>query len=542
MAIQMSFRSAPFSRSAPSPRTARSTRSAPSPPLLLVVLLVAAALRPSPTLAAPSASPPPPLLIMPAAPSPSAPLISPAPGSSSPAAPSPVPSASAFPACPLTGKLPQKPKVVPSRCPGAAELSCCDSCTDLNSALMLVGSTLGDLVAAIDPALLDFINATIKVGLLYLVVPRVLQTNHLVAVIDPALLDLTKGTTKICNLFARQIKCAQAMEDLVCAATTSPSLSQPFPPLPRSDLRPVCRPDQIKRAQAMEDLLLIVLPSKLICDLFAGQIKCAQAMEDLVCAAQCNPDAGKYIKSAASAAAGANATGPTMTVCPAYAEKVFASCQGLSVGDGVSLTTFIPDAKNFMSMVVGNIVKVLGVTGFTAKVGATSCFMGTTQFPPYIACCDPLAVPPTCPATAINTTRYASIINRPVNSSSCQAGILPTPAPAPAPAAPPAPPAPAPAPPPEFSPVPAPAPAPAVDIPPSSPPTSPPTGLPVVPSPPSQVASAPPPSTPPSSPPPITTSPPPPPKPASPPASTYLSLLSSLLSAGVALLAPALLL
>ncbi|CAI7926518.1 unnamed protein product [Closterium sp. NIES-53] len=441
MAIQMSFRSAPFSRSAPSPRTARSTRSAPSPPLLLVVLLVAAVLRPSPTLAAPSASPPPPLLIMPAAPSPSAPLISPAPGSSSPAASSPMPSASAFPACPLTGKLPQKPKVVPSRCPGAAELSCCDSCTDLNSALMLVGSTLGDLVAAIDPALLDFINATIK-----------------------------------------------------------------------------------------------------ICDLFAGQIKCAQAMEDLVCAAQCNPDAGKYIKSAAPAAAGANATGPTMTVCPAYAEKVFASCQGLSVGDGVSLTTFIPDAKNFMSMVVGNIVKVLGVTGFTAKVGATSCFMGTTQFPPYIACCDPLAVPPTCPATAINTTRYASIINRPVNSSSCQAGILPPPAPAPAPAAPPAPPARAPAPPPEFSPVPAPAPAPAADIPPSSPPTSPPTGLPVVPSPPSPVASAPPPSTPPSSPPPITTSPPPPPKPASPPASTYLSLLSSLLSAGVALLAPALLL
>ncbi|CAI5477416.1 unnamed protein product [Closterium sp. Yama58-4] len=440
----------------PSPPTvitpARSTRSAPSP-LLVVVLLVAATLHPSSALAAPSANPPPPLLIMPAAPSPSAPLISPA--ASPPASSPPSPPKSAYPTCPLTGKPPQKPKVPPTRCPGAAELSCCESCTDLNSSLMLAGSTLGDLVGTIDPALVDFINGSMK-----------------------------------------------------------------------------------------------------LCELFEGQVKCGQLLEDLVCAAQCNPDAGNYIKPAAPASgAAANATGPTMTVCPAYAQEVYNTCQGLALSDGITLGTFIPDAPNFITMVVGGVVQVLGVKGFNATIGAKNCFAGTTQFPPYIACCDPLAVPPLCPASAINTTRYASIINRPINSSACQAGLPPPPGPASGPAlSPAAAPAPAPAPPPQFSPEPspAPAPAPAVDVPPSPPPSPSPASPPLPAGPPSPVSSTPPPSPPPSlSPSPPTPSspasttpspPPPPPKPASPPPSTYISLLSFLLSAGVALLALALLL
>ncbi|GJP45272.1 hypothetical protein CLOM_g4680 [Closterium sp. NIES-68] len=305
------------------------SRDASSPLLLLVLLAATTALHAPPTLAAQSPpSPIPFVTTTPAPTAPSAPLTPPASAPPASAPPASAPPASAAGACPLTGKLPQKPKVVPSRCPAAAELSCCDSCTDLSSALMLVGSTLGDLVTAIDPALLDFVNATIK-----------------------------------------------------------------------------------------------------ICDLFAGQIKCAQAMEDLVCAAQCNPDAGRYIKTVGAGAAAA----PTMTVCPAFADKAFNSCQGLSVGEGISLTTFIPDAANFISMVAGNIVKVLGVNNFKASIGKTNCFAGTTVTPPYIACCDPLAVPPTCPAGAINTTKYRPFINRPVNSASCQAGTRPPPAPAPAP-------------------------------------------------------------------------------------------------------------
>ncbi|CAI5472766.1 unnamed protein product [Closterium sp. Yama58-4] len=102
----------------------------------------------------------------------------------SPASPTPK-----YPACPFTGKQPTKPAVPPPRCMAAVDASCCADCTDLNTALGIVGTNLTSVVAQISPQFVDLI--------------------------DPKL--------KVCDLFTGQAQCAQLIEDLLCGLTCNPN-------------------------------------------------------------------------------------------------------------------------------------------------------------------------------------------------------------------------------------------------------------------------------------------------------------------------------
>ncbi|CAI5477418.1 unnamed protein product [Closterium sp. Yama58-4] len=116
-----------------------------------------------------------------------APSSEPSPGL--PPEPAPAPSGPVvYPACPFTGKPPTVPKRVPTRCPAAANKTCCADCSDLSSALRLVGTNLEDVVVLIDPSLVGFVDSGFK----------------------------------MCDMFTGGQMCEQAIEDLLCAVTCNP--------------------------------------------------------------------------------------------------------------------------------------------------------------------------------------------------------------------------------------------------------------------------------------------------------------------------------
>ncbi|CAI5532686.1 unnamed protein product [Closterium sp. Naga37s-1] len=71
----------------------------------------------------------------------------------------------------------------------AVDASCCADCTDLNTALGIVGTNLTSVVSQISPQFVDLI--------------------------DPKL--------KVCDLFTGQAQCAQLIEDLLCGITCNPN-------------------------------------------------------------------------------------------------------------------------------------------------------------------------------------------------------------------------------------------------------------------------------------------------------------------------------
>ncbi|CAI7755602.1 unnamed protein product [Closterium sp. NIES-54] len=110
----------------------------------------------------------------------------PTPSASPPSAsPSPPPPATP-PSCPFTGLQPSAPSVSPSRCPAAANLSCCPACSDLNGALQLASANMSALVAQLSPG----------------------------ATVDPNL--------GVCKGFEGQQRCLQLLEDLNCASSCNP--------------------------------------------------------------------------------------------------------------------------------------------------------------------------------------------------------------------------------------------------------------------------------------------------------------------------------
>ncbi|GJP28999.1 hypothetical protein CLOM_g5 [Closterium sp. NIES-68] len=60
----------------------------------------------------------------------------------------PLASAQPYPKCPLTGKLPKPAKVIHTRCPAAAKLSCCQDCFDLNYAIRALATNVTSVVDA----------------------------------------------------------------------------------------------------------------------------------------------------------------------------------------------------------------------------------------------------------------------------------------------------------------------------------------------------------------------------------------------------------
>ncbi|CAI5532688.1 unnamed protein product [Closterium sp. Naga37s-1] len=262
------------------------------------------------------------------APPPPPPAPAPAPASLPSAPPSSPPPPVSYPICPVTGNYPSIPALFPpSRCPAAANLSCCPACSDLYGALQLASANMSALVAELSPG-----------------------------------------------------------------ATVDPSLG--------------------------------------VCNGFEGQQRCLQLLEDLNCASSCNPNSGAYI------------SGTTMRVCTAFADAFYTACSPVWMNN-VSLSALFPNASSLLTSFGGNMTKLMGssVTNLTIdESNSTSCFNGTGVYPTYTACCDPLAAPSTCPATALNPSNYPSdLINRTIDSQSCMGSLLPPPPPPDAPPSAPAP-------------------------------------------------------------------------------------------------------
>ncbi|CAI5526069.1 unnamed protein product [Closterium sp. Naga37s-1] len=254
----------------------------------------------------------------------------------------------------------------------------------------------------------------------------------------------------------------------------------------------------------------------MVCEAFKPYPKCMLMIEEIVCGTTCNPDSGSYVSKSPSGEF-------MMTVCPEFANATYDTCKDVEIS-GFALNLFIPNADAMMTMVVSNVIAVMGVTNFNITIAPGACFTGATATPAYTPCCDPLAVDPKCPAGSVDTVKYAPYINRNIDSAACMTGA-PMPAPGPSTSTPPAPgPAPPTAAPPTVAP------------PTAAPPTAvPPTPAAPAPAPPAPTAGGPPPSpqtpgvapsTPPASPSPTPVSPSPPPPPPKSGAGSAASVMS----------------
>ncbi|CAI5929403.1 unnamed protein product [Closterium sp. NIES-65] len=280
-------------------------------------------------------------------------------------------------------------------------------------------------------------------------------------------------------------------------------------------------------------------PPNQVCDSMAVQQQCGQLLDDLVCAATCDPYAGNYVTVN-------EFVGSTeVAVCLREAEAVFEACKDIlfistSKGATLDLTPYFPDARTFMTQIVGGILRVvMGNDKVQIVLTSTNCIAGNTNvYPEATSCCDTFSsVPDTC--TVPN--EFTDLLNRPTPPACLAATTTPpvnTPVPAPTPAVNPVP---------STSPVPVEPALPSTAAPQASPRISPTPSVPKTPSLPS--SPSPPASTTPSpsldSLPPSSPSPPPPPSPpkaASPPAAAaFVSIISCLVCGVMALLAPALL-
>ncbi|CAI6003957.1 unnamed protein product [Closterium sp. NIES-64] len=140
-----------------------------------------------------------------------------------------------------------------------------------------------------------------------------------------------------------------------------------------------------------------------------GHEECEQLIEQLVCAVTCNPDSGYYFID--------TPTGPYMQVCKAFAQQVYDKCSTLKVGD-ISVDMVIYNPEQLIKQAIVPLVAE-AVPGFTAGVSDVGCYGGPQVLPATPLCCDPLAIPKTCPAGSVNTTGAEKIPGRKPDAKIC---------------------------------------------------------------------------------------------------------------------------
>ncbi|CAI5532683.1 unnamed protein product [Closterium sp. Naga37s-1] len=133
----------------------------------------------------------------------------------------------------------------------------------------------------------------------------------------------------------------------------------------------------------------------MVCEAFKVYPKCMLMIEAIVCGTTCNPDSGSYVSKSASGEY-------IMTVCPEYANATYDMCKDVEIS-GFALSGLVPDANAMMTMIVSNVIAVMGVTNFNITIAPGTCFTGAASTPAYTPCCDPLAVDPKCPAGSVDT-------------------------------------------------------------------------------------------------------------------------------------------
>ncbi|CAI5477417.1 unnamed protein product [Closterium sp. Yama58-4] len=401
------------------------------------------------------------------------------------ASPSPPPPATP-PSCPFTGLQPSAPSVSPSRCPAAANLSCCPACSDLNGALQLASANMSALVAELSPG--ATVDPSLGVCKGFEGQQRCLQLLEDLNCASSCNSDsgaYISGTSmRVCSAFASTLfdACSPVWMDTLQLSLLYPNASSllasfasnvtkimgslvttfaiddsstcfngtgiypqytaccdPYsslPTCPVTSLDPSNYQSVVNRTIDSNSSELspgaTVDPSLGVCKGFEGQQRCLQLLEDLNCASTCNPNSGAYI------------SGTTMRVCTSFADALYTACSPVWMNN-VSISALFLNASSLLASFGGNITKLMGssITNLTIDdSNSTACFNGTGIYPTYTACCDPLAAPSTCPATALNPSNYPSdLINRTIDSQSCMGSLLPPPPPPP-PSAPPSAPAP----------------------------------------------------------------------------------------------------
>ncbi|CAI5975718.1 unnamed protein product [Closterium sp. NIES-64] len=297
-----------------------------------------------------------------------APSSEPSPGLSPEPAPPP-PGPVVYPACPFTKEPPTIPKRVPTRCPAAANKTCCADCSDLGLAMRLVGTNLEDVVVLIDPSLVGFVDSGFK----------------------------------MCDMFTGSQMCGQAIEDLLCAITCNPDAGNYTRATADATTMSVCASyaefffgvcqgisigavplsalitssesflnaiaASVMKAIGYSNINIVVEKKACfsgsqvfapVCDLFVGQLECPFLVEAIVCGANCNPDSGSYVNSTKDGAS-------VMLICPKFADRIFSACKGIKLGTYV-LSDLIADAQAFIDTVIVNTIKVAGVPNLNVTV------------------------------------------------------------------------------------------------------------------------------------------------------------------------------
>ncbi|CAI7777085.1 unnamed protein product, partial [Closterium sp. NIES-54] len=97
-----------------------------------------------------------------------------------------------------------------------------------------------------------------------------------------------------------------------------------------------------------------------VCEAFKPYPKCMLMIEEIVCGTTCNPDSGSYVSKSPSGEF-------MMTVCPEFANATYDTCKDVEIS-GFALNLFIPNADAMMTMVVSNVIAVMGVTNFNITI------------------------------------------------------------------------------------------------------------------------------------------------------------------------------
>ncbi|CAI5493520.1 unnamed protein product [Closterium sp. Naga37s-1] len=121
----------------------------------------------------------------------------------------------------------------------------------------------------------------------------------------------------------------------------------------------------------------------MVCDSMAVQQQCGQLLDDLVCAATCDPYAGSYV--AVNEFVGST----EVAVCLREAEAVFEACKDIlfistSKSATLDLTPYFPDARTFMTQIVGGILRVvMGNDKVQIVLTSANCIAGSTNAYPH---------------------------------------------------------------------------------------------------------------------------------------------------------------
>ncbi|GJP54281.1 hypothetical protein CLOM_g13388 [Closterium sp. NIES-68] len=150
------------------------------------------------------------------------------------------------------------------------------------------------------------------------------------------------------------------------------------------------------------------------CDLLSGYQQCELLMESIACASTCNPDSGNYVIK--------DKDGPTITICPKFADDLYAACKDSRFGTINNVTDAITFGSLTMSGAGAGMFGIISFRALVANVTDAKCFAGPTpaQIPKTTLCCDSFPLDPSqCPVGTVDLTKYTDLLYRNISTDQC---------------------------------------------------------------------------------------------------------------------------